>query len=60
MCSLKRKQGSMFKSILPFLLTLKLKNMEKFKKFCKKVLKAYLNSASMYYCTGTFPIRIDH
>lgn len=50
----------MFKSILPFLLTLKLKNMEKFKKFCKKVLKAYLNSASMYYCTGTFPVRIDH
>lgn len=33
--------------------------MKRVKKFFKKVLKAYCESASLFYCSGTIPVRID-
>lgn len=33
--------------------------MERVKKFFKRVLKAYCESASLLCCPGTIPVRID-
>lgn len=33
--------------------------MEKIKKICKKVLKAYCKGAALMYPTGSTPVRID-